>query len=346
MQRRLLPLLALLALLATALAVPGSASAKSRYKVGLGDQSFLMFGDSGFNSLKIKQVRLIVPWDWNNKASDPGSIKAWLGAAKADKKSVLVAFSAHRGCYNNGKYSKQTVCKAPSIKAYTKSVKAFRKAYPQVTQFQPWNELNNKSQPTYKSPKLAGNYYIALKKTCKKCTVVAADILDASNMVRYVKGVRSTIERYARKHKGFAKPRLWGLHNYSDVNRSRTVQTKQFLRAVPGKVWLTETGGLVKFLPHFKNSPARAAKATKFLFRLADRFSRKHKGQSTTIARVYQYSYYGYLVAPGQKNVQPRFDSGLTGVVLLDATFNKIAGTGKGRKGYSVFKKLVKTKSK
>ena len=89
MQRRLLPLLALLALLATALAVPGSASAKSRYKVGLGEQSFFMFGDKGFNALKIKQVRVIVPWDWADKASDPGSIKAYLDAAKAIYTALL-----------------------------------------------------------------------------------------------------------------------------------------------------------------------------------------------------------------------------------------------------------------
>jgi hypothetical protein len=250
----------------------------------------------------------------------------------------MVAFAAHRGCYVNGRYSKRKVCRAPSAKRYKGSVKRFRKAFPQVKTFQPWNELNNKSQPTYKSPKRAATYYKTLRSVCKKCTVVAADILDSSNAVRYVK----RFQRYTKKQ----KPRLWGLHNYSDVNRFRSSQTRAFLKSVPGKVWLTETGGLVKFLPHFKNSPTRAAKATRYLFKLADRYSKKHRGQRSVISRVYQYAYYGYVVAPGKKNRQPRFDSGLVGPVLLDANYAPGAGSGKGRKAYSVFKRLVKTRSK
>ena len=38
---------------------------------------------------------------------------------------------------------------------------------------------------------------------------------------------------------------IWGLHNYIDANRFRTTGTRSLLRAVPGEVWFTETGGLV-----------------------------------------------------------------------------------------------------
>ena len=344
-QRLLIPLLAVLGLVVAGLAVPGAADAKSRYRVGIGEQSFLAFQDKGFTSLKLKRTRLIVPWDWKNRASDTPAIRAYLAAAKAGGYDVMVAFAAHRGCYENGRYSSRKVCRAPSVKAYTGSVKRFRKAFPQVKTFQPWNELNNKSQPTYRKPVLAAKYYIAMKKACLKCTVLAADILDSSDMIRYTTRVKRAIDGYARKHKRF-RPRVWGLHNYSDVNRFRSRQTRQFLRTVPGKVWLTETGGLVKFLPHFKNSPTRAAKATRYLFKLADTYSKKRKGQRSSIDRVYQYSYYGYLVPPGQPNRQPRFDSGLVGPVLLNPDYSAGPGSGKGRKAYAVFKKAIRNKSK
>ena len=78
---------------------------------------------------------------------------------------------------------------------------------------------------------------------------MAADMLDTPNMSRYLASFR----RHAK-----GSPKLWGLHNYGDVNRRRTTFTEQMLRTVPGEVWLTETGGIVKLLPSFKPSPRRA----------------------------------------------------------------------------------------
>jgi len=42
------------------------------------------------------------------------------------------------------------------------------------------------------------------------------------------------------------EPALWGLHNYGDVTRGRTAYTEALLGAVKGKVWVTETGGIVR----------------------------------------------------------------------------------------------------
>jgi hypothetical protein len=330
-----------LALLAMVLMAPAGAAAKSRYVVGFGDQNPQMFSDPNFKSLKIKKVRVIVPWNWQLATNDPAALDAYLTSAKVDNKRVLVAFSAPRGCYVNGKYSKSTFCKAPSQKAFKASFKAFRAKYPQVKEFQPWNELNNKSQPTYKSPKLAAGYYKTLKSACKKCTVVAADILDTSNAISYVK----RFMRYTKKQ----KPRLWGLHNYGDVNRFRSGKsslTGRFLKTVPGKVWLTETGGLVKFLPHFKQSTSRANKATKFMFKLADRFSKRLRGFRSTVGRLYPYTFYGYVQPPGQPPVDPRFDAGLVGPLIFNSDYSLSAESGKVRPAYTTFKRLVKKRSK
>ncbi len=330
---RLRLLFTLLALLVASLATASGAAAKSRYKVGMGDQHPQLFQDKHFKSLKIKKVRVIVPWNWRERRSDPLAIQAYLDTAKTQRKSVLVAFGALRGCYNNGRYSRSKRCRAPSQSKYKRSLKAFRRKYPQVKTFQPWNELNSKSQPTYRSPKLAARYYKTLKGVCKRCTIVAADILDSSNAVRYVK----KFQRYTRKQ----RPRLWGLHNYSDVNRSRARVTPAFLRAVPGKVWLTETGGLVKFLPHFRYSTRRAAKQVKYMFKLADRFSRKRGGLRSRIDRLYPYTYFG------EKNSRKtRFDAGLVGPLKFTKQFALKPGSGKPRTAYKVFKKIARKKSK
>jgi hypothetical protein len=104
---------------------------------------------------------------------------------------------------------------------------------------------------------------------------MAADLLDTGNMSRY-------LAAFKRKAKG--SPRLWGLHNYGDVNRRRTTYTKRLLRSVPGEVWLTETGGIVRFGSRYrggKRGEAHAASAVKRTFDIARSSSR--------IKRVYLY---------------------------------------------------------
>ena len=60
-----------------------------------------------------------------------------------------------------------------------------------------------------------------------KFRVMAADMLDTPNMSRYL----ATLPALRQ-----GLPRLWGLHNYGDVNRRRTTFTKAMLRTVPGEV--------------------------------------------------------------------------------------------------------------
>ncbi len=312
--------LPLLALLAAAMAIPSSADAKSRYKVGFGDQNAQIFSDPNFASLKIKRVRLIVPYDFRREAYQLPQTAAWIGAAQSQGKEVMIAFNSPRGCYNNGRYSKKKRCKAPTPSKFKKAFKDFRKLFPKVKIYQPWNEINSKSQPTAKSPKRAAQYYNVAKKSCKKCKIVAADLLDSSSVTSYIK-------KFKRYVKG--SPKIWGLHNYSDVNRSRYTITTKVARMLPGQLWLTETGGLVKFERNFPYSTKRANKATKFLFKLADRFSKKRRGLRSKVTRVYPYTFYG-------ENKGERFDAGIVGPVENP----------KPRAAYKSFKKLVKKRSK
>jgi hypothetical protein len=87
--------------------------------------------------------------------------------------------------------------------------------------------------------------------------------LDADN-IRPTLGYIADCKREVR-HQGTAMPEIW--HNYSDINRFESWRTGQLVRALGGQVWLTETGGIVKFGEAFPNRNGsgltRAAKGTR-----------------------------------------------------------------------------------
>jgi hypothetical protein len=227
---------------------------------------------------------------------------------------VLLAFSARRGCYVNGHYSKAKACRAPSTSAYKSAVTRFRKEFPWVKTFTPWNEANHVSQPTHSSPKRAAQYYDTLRRACKGCKVMAADVLDQSN-------VTSWLRSFLRASHG--RGRIWGLHNYKDVNRHQTKGLTSVLRTVPGELWLTETGGIVTFLPSFKTSYSRSSSATKYMFQLANRYDSRRSGNRSKLTRLYVYRWFG-------EPAGARFDAGL------------VNADGSPRSALTQFKKYVK----
>lgn len=298
----------MLCLLATCavLAVPATASA---YLVGVADQHATMFVDPLYTQLLTHQSdsqrisRYIAPYD----AAD-GSRKNvaylndfinWYNHAKADHVKMLVAF------YHSEQRRK--VMHMPSVRTYTRDVQRFMSRFPDVEAWQPWNEANRGNIPhqlASPSPRQAAEYYKALARTCprathqRRCTITGLDILDQNNVgptLRYIAQFRRELRRLHMR-----TPRLWGLHNYSDTNRFGSFRTRSILRAVPGQVWLTETGGIVKFGRAFPNHNGsglrRAEKALKYLFRLAH--------SNRRISRLYIFDWTG-------GNSRTRFDAGL-----------------------------------
>ena len=282
---------------ALALVALSAAPADARYRLGVGEQKPEMFAAPAWQSLNLKQVRYLVPWDWQ-RAERP-AVAAFMGAARTARQDVLVTFTARRGCYDGRRYSRTRVCRAPSARAYRAAVRAFDDAYPWVRTYSAWNEVNHVSQPTFSSPRLAVRYYAVLRRESRlrHFRVMAADVLDTSNLRRYVRA-------FLRRAPG--RPRLWGLHNYQDVNRRTSADTREMLRLVPGRVWLTETGGVVKFgnTRQFRYSESRAANRTRWMFRLANRYDHRRRGLRSVIARLYVYRWYGE--PPGA-----HFDAGL-----------------------------------
>ena len=288
--RYLIPLILLVAL--TVPAAPASAA----YRVGIGEQDATMFDHEAFQALNVKRVRNIVPWDWYRHDYQVEETRWFMERAKADGAEVLVTFTAPRGCYSAGRYSSSRACKPPSARQYRSSLLRFQREFGRVRAFSPWNEANHASQPTHKRPKLAVRYYRVALDACKGCRIVAADVLDSSD-------VGSWLREFVRAAPG--NPKIWGLHNYADVNRKRTRGLRTVLRIVPGQVWLTETGGIVSFGRQWPYSPARATNRTRYMYKLANRFTKPHRSRDSRVTRMYVYQWKG-------RERGTAFDSGLT----------------------------------
>jgi hypothetical protein len=266
MNRVMIRLLSLSLLLTVALAAPAAAKAPI---VGVGDQHATMFADPSFQKLGVKHSRYVLNWDWYRSPGDVQYTHDWMNAAQASGVRPLVAFNRNWLAANGHR-------KLPSLSLYRKSFRLFREQFPWVTDFAAWNEANHTAQPTYKKPRMAARYYNAMRRDCRSCRIVAADVLDGKDMLPWI----NKFKRYA------PSARIWGVHNYKDANDA-TGSTKQLLRAVKGQVWLTETGGILRLKPADgsrggrKHTKAHQAKAVKRVYKIAK--------SSRRITRVYFY---------------------------------------------------------
>jgi hypothetical protein len=243
----------------------------------------------------------------------------WLAAARAARVHPLVSFNFRQGCFNpvTSKISTAARCKAPSSSSYKSAFKAFRKRYPFVKEYSPWNEANHYSQPVATNPKLAASYYNVVRSACRGCRIVALDVLDQHTVRRSKycrKGCLSAVDYYKRWRRYAKRPSIYGLHNYTGTNRYRSGTTNAFARATRGQVWLTETGGIVRLGNSFPYSQSRAAKALKYMFKLAK--------SNRRIKRLYIYQWTGATRGA-------RFDAGL------------INPNNTPRPGYTVVKKAL-----
>jgi polysaccharide biosynthesis protein PslG len=256
-------LLAVAVALAAWLSVPAAANA---YTIGISDQKTGMWQDPRFAQLGVRQVRLMMAYD-SVLAGDFRLYDHWMSSAHARGAEVLLTITHHS----------RVPSRLPSNKQYRRVVRILVKRYPWVKTMSAWNEANHHTQPTYRHPRRAAQYYNIMRKECRGCRVVAADVLDGKNMLPWL----AKFKRYAKD------PRIWGLHSYGDTNHFRPLRataTRQLLAAVKGEVWLTETGGIVRFgssFPGGRRGEARAAKAVKRTFKVAR--------SSGRIKRVYLY---------------------------------------------------------
>jgi hypothetical protein len=266
MSRRLPLLFALLGVLA----MPASAYAIA---IGIGDQKPDMFADSRFHALGIRYARYLVGWDSLTNKRQTRQIDTWMGAAHFSGVQPLVTF-AHSLLANRRRV-------LPSPARFRHEFLRFRHRYPWVTTFATWNEANHCGEPVCHKPQLAAAYYNQMRSACPHCTLLAAEVLDEPNMVEW-------IQAFERKARGNKSRQIWGVHNYLDANRLRTVGTRRLLAHTRGLIWFTETGGIVKRRNRstitFPESAAHAAEATQWVFR-------RLVPLSPRITRVYFYNW-------------------------------------------------------
>lgn len=271
-----------------------AASHGPSYMTGVGDEQTEMFGNSLWRRLHTKIVRYIAPYDAAVRPFSLQRATLWIHAAEAQHQQVLVAFY----------HSEYTPTKMPSVALYKRDVAKFVKLFPHVRIYQSWDESNRGNVPhAFSSPSAvaAAEYYQALKRDCQPCTVIGLDILDAANIgptLTYIAEFKREIYRLKT-----LMPSIWGLHNYSDVNRFESWRTHDIAKALGGQVWLTETGGIVKFGGAFPNRNGsgltRAARVLQFVFKVA--------ASEPRIKRLYLYNWTG-------GNSKTRFDAGLMNI--------------------------------
>ena len=295
-------------LIAACAAIP--AEAKIPIAIGIGDQNGALFGQKNFKAVHVKKVRYYIRWDAIKFKKDLRDADRYVALARKAHVRVLMHVST-----NDYRHRK---AKLPSVAQYRKYVGKLVKRYKAkgVKEWGAWNEENHISEPTYRSPTRAAQFFHAMRGLCRGCTIVALDLLDQANSASYAKRFYRALSASDR-----SAARIIGIHNYEDTNRFRDHGTKTIINAVRrqnsrAQFWLTETGGIVKLGKNFPCSTSRAARAVKYMFKLTKKYRRY-------IKRVYTYRWFG---------TQPKcqfFDAGL------------VNANGSARPGYKVFKRYA-----
>ena len=221
-----------------------------------------------------------MPYDVAVRPYDLEQAEAWIRAAEARHQKILVAFY----------HSEYTPMRMPSVATYKRDVAKFIKRFPHIREYQAWDEANRGYVSGYfqsPTPVQDAQYYQALKRDCIPCTVVGLDVLDQYDIdptIDYIAEFKREIGRLRT-----VMPTTWGLHDYSDVNRLESWRTRDLEADLGGEVWLTETGGIVKFGDAFPNNHGsglrRAAKVLNFMFGVA--------ASNPRIKRLYIYDWTG-----------------------------------------------------
>jgi hypothetical protein len=253
----------------------------AKVTIGIADNKALTFSDPRFLDLHIKYARINVPWDVLSDANTLQAVDSWMDGAKLAGVKPLVSFDRSR-------VNKRA---NPSPGQLANALTAWRARWPgQISDVSAWNEPNING----KSGSRVAKWWLALRAACPSCTVLPGELVDRTNAVKWTQDFVKAAKR---------QPAIWALHAYIDANNFSSKQTKAFLKAVGGKIWLTETGGVVRRTPRansakFKGSGvAHQEKVTDYLL--------KTIASDKRIERLYIYSW----SSVGDLN----WDSGLTG---------------------------------
>jgi hypothetical protein len=216
--------------------------------------------------LGVHLARDVVPWNAVLNKRDLANVTAWLDAVK--HAYHITPFITFQHADNNGR--------APTPGQFLNAFRRFRKLFPWVKEFAPWDEATHSTQPTVHNPWLAASYYNVLAAHCPGCEITAPDILDSDGNVEAWVG--SFLE------KAHPYPKIWPFNPYNSVSVGSPALIENFLAAVRGQVWFSEVGGVVWW--RFKgrlisHGEAYAARVAHNIF--------KYAALSSRITRIYYY---------------------------------------------------------
>ena len=141
---------------------------------------------------------------------------------------------------------------SPSQRHLPSRVPRLPQRYPRCGSSSPGTRsTTSRSRPP--PPRSVVSYYKVVRQICPGCTVLGADIQDLPNMVDYTQGDCCGLSRAHVAHAATVGP-----HNYTDTNRFLTDRTAhaQAVKLLPGKIWITEIGGLFRFQPQNARQPS------------------------------------------------------------------------------------------
>ena len=227
------------------LAIPAGASA---YTLGVSDQQARTFTNPLFAPLKFKAARYITPYDVMESPADKAAARR-LGERRArrapEDPRLLRALPSQQLARPKAPIGRRV--HARSSRSSRRPIRTSRRSRPgtrstaarRATRQRPGPADN--LQPTT-GPKRVAQYYMAARKVFKgsKYRSSASTSSTSRTSTRRSSTCKSFL-RYATPD-----PKIIGFHNYSDTNRFSTTRTKRVLPTFRGKVWLTETGGIVK----------------------------------------------------------------------------------------------------
>src|ERR1700728_727081 len=146
-------------------------------QIGIGDDNLQMFIDPRFVALGIKDVRFDMSWDVLSKKYKNhfrlNLLKAWLTYAHDEGMTPLITID-----HSDRKGKTRAL---PSVAQFSAAFRQFHRLYPWVTEFVTWDEANYYGQAISRAPRLAAEYYLALRRDCPRCTILAPDLLDLSS---------------------------------------------------------------------------------------------------------------------------------------------------------------------
>jgi hypothetical protein len=273
MRRQLVAPIALLLVLGVLSLV--AATPSQAIVVGLADQQAASFADPKLTALPVRHARLSVAWDAMQHGWQRREIDEWMRTTTAAGMKVVVTFGRSR----TRRY------RLPPPSEYRRAVRDFMRRYGSVREYSPWNEPNLARARRNSDPHRIAAYYRTLRDLCQKCTLLGADVVDTSSLGRWMR-------EYVRVFGPGRAPKIWGLHNYGDVNSTSRWGTQTMLRLAPGQIWFTETGAIISRRTPSASTPpdrrklirtgaGRAAAAMSRVFTLA--------AMSPRISRVYIY---------------------------------------------------------